>query len=76
MKSKVHPIWWVFTATFVAAVIGLWAEQTFRRPPSPQQTCEAKGGWWDDQDRICAAPVALSTITGRKAGQPAAAHIP
>jgi hypothetical protein len=76
MKSKVHPIWWWFTAAIVLAVIGLWAEQTFRRPPSPQQVCEAKGDWWDDQDRLCAAPIALSTITGRRSGQATPSHKP
>jgi hypothetical protein len=70
MKSKIHPIWWWFTTIFVLAVAGLWAEQTFRHPPTPKEACEAKGDWWDEQDRICAAPVALSTITGRKAGSP------
>lgn len=76
MKSKIHPIWWVFTATFALAVAGLWAQQTFHRAPTAQEACEAKGDWWDEQDKVCAAPVALSTITGRRAGTPAAPHKP
>jgi hypothetical protein len=38
---------------------------------APVQACEAKGHWWDERDHICAVPVPLSTITGRRLGAPA-----
>jgi hypothetical protein len=31
--------------------------------------CEAKGDWWDDQDKLCAVPMPITTLTHRPAGQ-------
>ena len=32
----------------------------------PAKRCEARGHWWDPKTRICAMPIPISTITGRK----------
>ena len=31
----------------------------------PQQRCERAHKWWDNGQRVCAAPVLISDITGR-----------
>lgn len=36
----------------------------------PSKKCEAAEGWFSWKDRQCYAPIAISTITGRKAGEP------
>ena len=71
-KSKVHPIWWWFVGAFALAMAGILAQQIFWSRPSAEQSCETSGGWWDPQDKVCAAPIALSTLTGRKSGSPPA----
>jgi hypothetical protein len=30
--------------------------------------CEARGDWWDDQDKVCAVPMPITTLTRRPAG--------
>lgn len=34
----------------------------------PGERCEAEGGWWDIESRICAQPIYIPDITGRPAG--------
>ena len=34
----------------------------------PGERCEAGGGWWDIESRICARPIYIPDITGRPAG--------
>lgn len=36
----------------------------------PSKKCEAAEGWFSWKDRQCYAPIAISTITGRKTGEP------
>ena len=31
----------------------------------PGQRCEEAGKWWDWRTRVCAQPIAISSITGR-----------
>jgi hypothetical protein len=37
----------------------------------PRKKCDAAEGWFSWKDRKCYVPIALSTITGRKDGEPA-----
>jgi hypothetical protein len=37
----------------------------------PRKKCDAAEGWFSWKDRKCYAPIALSTITGRKDGETA-----
>jgi hypothetical protein len=38
----------------------------------PKQECEARGNWWDDEDRVCAVPMPIWNFTHRMPGQKAA----
>ena len=64
MKTNVNRIIVGFVAAFAAICVGLFAyDATF---VWPIKTCEENGHWWDEADRLCAIPVPLSTITGRR----------
>jgi hypothetical protein len=66
MKSNIQRIGVAFLAAFFLICAGLLAHDFFFLWPI--QACEEHGNWWDDQDHICAVPVPLSTITGRRSG--------
>ena len=36
----------------------------------PRQDCEAKGAWWDPEERVCATPIDIRMFTGRERGEP------
>jgi hypothetical protein len=72
MKSRVNLVMMVFLALFLAA--GAFVTFYKARPPTLAEQCEAHGDWWDPRDQVCAIPVPLSTITGRKLGAPPAAR--
>ena len=57
----------VFLGLFAVAVVAIWGYQYFYVWPG--QRCEARGWWWDWRTRICALPVPLEVLTGRKAGE-------
>jgi hypothetical protein len=71
MKSRVNLVMMIFLAVFLAA----GAFVTFYKPRAPTlaEQCEARGDWWDPRDQVCAIPIPLSTITGRKLGPPSPA---
>ncbi len=54
------------TATFAYEYFYAW----------PEQRCEARGAWWDPQDRQCLPPMPIWRITGRRlvTGPPAGAQ--
>ena len=60
-----------FVVLFLLACVGLLFLHPSKQQPGvgndPQSQCEAKGLWWDDQDKICAVPTPLATITGHAA---------
>jgi hypothetical protein len=70
-RSFTGPLQIGFVILILASCVGL----LFLQAP-PQRTvaqdararCEANGDWWDDQDKVCAVPVPLATITGRPSG--------
>jgi hypothetical protein len=66
----------VFLAVFIVTVVWL----AFLRPPGQvapafatngdaKARCEAKGDWWDEQDKACAVPMPITTLTHRPAGR-------
>jgi hypothetical protein len=73
-RSMVSTVQIVFAVIFLAAAVGLLFLRPSAHQPGPgndpQAQCEARGDWWDAQDRVCAVPTPLSTITGH-AGRPA-----
>lgn len=63
-----------FLAVFLVACVWLaFLHPTEPAGPSGATTgdakarCEAKGDWWDDQDRVCAVPMPITTLTRRPA---------
>jgi hypothetical protein len=63
MKSAVPKTMLGFVALFAVLMAGVVVAQTLWWDPA--RACERKGAWWDNQTRVCATPVQLSTITGR-----------
>jgi hypothetical protein len=64
-----------FLALFLVACVWL----AFLRPApasgpagaaanDPKARCEARGDWWDEQDKLCAVPMPITTLTQRPAG--------
>ena len=66
MKSRIYPIMLTYLGVFIAACLAVVAYHYFFI--WPKETCEAHGDWWDEQDRVCAVPVPIWTITGRQPG--------
>ena len=66
MKSRIHPIMLTYLGAFIAACLAVVAYHYFFI--WPQQTCEAHGDWWDEQDRVCAVPIPIWTLTHRMPG--------
>jgi hypothetical protein len=61
----------IFLGLFVISVIAVMAYQIL--VITPGKKCEANGGWWDPDTRICGHPIYLPNITGRPIkGGPAA----
>ncbi len=58
-----------FLAVFLVACVWL----AFLRPAEPSRAtasdakarCEARGDWWDEQDKVCAVPMPITTLTHR-----------
>jgi len=64
----------VFLAVFL--VTAIWV--AFLRPADEaaparaaggdaKARCEAHGDWWDEQDKVCAVPMPITTLTRRPA---------
>ena len=66
----------LFLGLFVVVTAAAWAYQLW--VIAPRQECEAGGGWWDAEGRVCATPIYLPKLTGRpiKPKPPAAAPAP
>jgi hypothetical protein len=64
----------IYLGIFLAACAGLFAyESIFVWPP---QRCEAKGSWWNAQDRECDTPILIWRLTGRAPHRPRPAPKP
>lgn len=42
----------------------------------PARRCERGGGWWDSKERVCATPIDITRLTGRRRGEPRPATPP
>jgi len=49
----------------LAQVGGQWMSKTRTCVISAQEACEARGGWWEPRDKICARVVSVPALTGR-----------
>jgi hypothetical protein len=65
----------LFLAVFLIAAVWLAflrpAEQAapaFATAGEAKARCEARGDWWDEQDKVCAVPMPVTTLTHRPAG--------
>lgn len=56
-----------FLILFLALCVGFFFLRAPAPPTDPKSRCEAKGDWWDAQDRVCAVPMPISHFTGRAA---------
>jgi hypothetical protein len=63
MKSTIPRVKLFFVGLFALSCAAIWAYQIFYVWPRDQ--CEGHGGWWEPKERICATPIAISSITGR-----------
>jgi len=72
--SRLH---FAYLGLFLIACGGIFAYQALY--VWPIERCEAQGLWWDPQDHICATPIPIWRITGRRpdagaASRPASAR--
>ena len=56
-QTKITFVVFLVTTFIVFAVQIIWVW--------PGQRCEEAGKWWDWHTRVCAQPIAISSITGR-----------
>ena len=56
----------LFLCTFAVLLGVTFAWQALVKAPGDR--CEAGGQWWDPETRICAQPIAIAEITGRRDG--------
>jgi hypothetical protein len=63
-----------YLGLFLAACVGVFAYQAAY--VWPMQKCEANGGWWSYKYRMCARPMPIWRITGRKPVAPAPSAAP
>jgi len=55
----------IMLVIFALVCVGLWGYQLLYA--IPRKACEAKGDWWDWQDRACGIPMPLTSLTHRPA---------
>jgi hypothetical protein len=67
MKSQIGKLKYVFIA-LLAIGCGLISGWQYLYQ-IPAKKCDAAGGWFSYRYRQCAQPIALPTLTGRKAGE-------
>lgn len=66
MNPTIDRLKLIFLGIFAVMCAGVWAYQIFYVWPAKR--CDAESGWWDRSTRICAQPLAISSITGRPIG--------
>lgn len=57
----------LYCSLFALSLAGVWAHDYFVRKPGRE--CEESGRWWDPESRICAKPISIAEITGRRNGE-------
>jgi hypothetical protein len=68
MNVTIDRIKLIFLGLFVISCAAIWGYHAFY--VWPKQRCEARGDWWDDQDRVCAVPMPIWSFTHRLPGAP------
>ncbi len=53
----------LFLSIFAVLMAGMFAYE--RLVVAPGDRCEAGGGWWDPESKVCARPISIAEITGR-----------
>jgi len=53
----------LFLSIFAMLLAGMFAYE--RLVVAPGDRCEAGGGWWDPEGKVCARPISIAEITGR-----------
>lgn len=66
MNRTINRLKLVFLGLFALGCAGVWAYQLLWVIPGKR--CEESGAWWDNQNRVCATPLAISSLTGRPNG--------
>jgi hypothetical protein len=66
MNRTIDRLKLIFLVIFAVCCVIIWSYQAIY--VWPRNRCEAKGDWWDPQDRICAVPVPISIFTHRLPG--------
>lgn len=61
----------IFLAIFAVLIVAMLAFERFWVEPGDR--CEAEGGWYDIETRVCAQPIYIPDITGRAPGESRAA---
>lgn len=67
MDRSMKRISLLFFVVFAIAVAGVFAFDRYWVAPGDR--CEAEGGWWDMGERICATPIYIPDVTGRRPGE-------
>lgn len=67
MDRSMKRISLLFFVVFAIAVAGVFAFDRYWVAPGDR--CEAEGGWWDMGARICATPIYIPDVTGRRPGE-------
>ena len=70
MNPNIERLKLIFIAAFAVAVVGVLVWQVGWI--MPQKTCESAHRWWDRDQRVCAVPVLITTLTHRPAADPQA----
>jgi hypothetical protein len=53
----------LFLSIFAVLMAGLFAYENL--VVAPGDRCEADGGWWDPEGKVCGRPISIAEITGR-----------
>lgn len=67
MDRSMKRISLLFFAVFAVLVAAVFAFDRYWVAPGDR--CEAEGGWWDMGERICATPIYIPDVTGRRPGE-------
>ena len=70
MNPNIERLKLIFIAAFAVAVVGVLVWQVGWI--MPQKQCEGAHHWWDRDQRVCATPVLITTLTHRPAADPRA----
>jgi hypothetical protein len=67
MTQFINRLKLVFLVLFAVGCVGVWTYQLMYA--RPRALCEARHGWWDWHERVCAQPIPLWVLTHRGGGE-------